>query len=47
MPMRLKLTTAMPMIEPLPKATRRPSFRLREAAAAVRTFERTAVHIPK
>ena len=47
MPSRLKLTTAMPMMEPLLKATRRPSSRLRLAAAAVRTLARTAMNIPR
>ena len=46
-PNRPKLTTAMPMTEPLLKATRSPSLRLRAAAAAVRTLARTATYIPR
>ena len=46
-PRMLKLTTAMPMMEPLPKATRRPSLRLLDAAEAVRTLARTAMYMPR
>ncbi len=46
-PSRPKLTTAIPITEPEAKATRRPSLRLRTAAAAVRTLERTATYMPR
>ena len=43
---RPRPTTVKPMTEPEEKATRRPRFRLSEAAWAVRALELVAIFIP-